>query len=153
MNLNKFFHSNGFKVATWTVAGLIVSLFIFKVGVIVGYRKASFTYRWGDSYHRNFGGPRCGFFRDFRDKDFISAHGVFGQIIKIDGSTLVIKGRDEVEKIVSIKNETAIRRFRDMVKPADLKVDDNVVVIGDPNDAGQIEAKFIRLLPPCCPKF
>jgi hypothetical protein len=41
-----------------------------------------------------------------------------------------------------------IERLRETVKISDLKVDDFVVVIGEPNDSGQIEAKFIRLLPP-----
>jgi hypothetical protein len=48
---------------------------------------------------------------------------------------------------VVIKEDTAIMRFRETIKPSDLKVDDSIVVIGEPNDAGQIEAKFIRVMP------
>ncbi len=92
--------------------------------------------------------------KDFSGGDFIGAHGTFGQIIKIDPSTdlgqaavLVIRGKDNVEKIVLIKNDTEIRRFQDVIQIGDLKIDELVTVIGEPNDAGQIIAKFIRILP------
>ena len=143
------------------VLAIIIVLFslallvgVFGLGIAVGYHKARFSYAWGENYHRNFGGPRGGFFRNFSGRDFIDAHGTFGQIVKIDLSTnlgqvatLVIKGQDNVEKIVLIKDDTSIRRFRDAIKPSDLKADDYVVVIGEPNNEGQIAAKFIRLLP------
>jgi hypothetical protein len=153
MDFNKFFQSKAFKTTLWVMAGLIASLFIFKAGTIAGFKKASFSYRWGENYHRNFGGPRGGFLGDFGGGDFIGAHGVFGQIMKIDSSagstqaTLVIRGSDGVEKIALIKEDTTIKRFRETVKISGLKVDDYMVAIGEPNDAGEIEAKFIRLLP------
>ncbi len=148
MDLNKTFQSKGFKTALWIIGGLIILLFIFKAGMMVGMRKANFSYKWGENYHRNFGGPRGGFFDDFVGKDLMNAHGVFGQIIKIEKETLVIKGRDNVEKIVLVKEETTIERQRSALKLADLKVNDLVVVIGEPNETGQIEAKFMRLMPP-----
>lgn len=158
--VNKFLQSKIFKIIIIAVGAIIVFLFVFKLGVFVGERKASFSYRWGENYHRNFGGPREGFFGDFSGKDFIDAYGVVGQIIKIDvfpasaGSSsaetgaLVIKGRDSVEKIVAVKKDTVIKRNQENVKIGDLKNGDFIVVIGNPNDKGQIEAKFIRLMPP-----
>ena len=140
-------------VLKWVIVGLIIIVIvvlIFGAGIVVGERKARFSFRWAEQYHRNFAGPQVGFFSDWRSfpaGDLIGAHGVFGQIIKIDGSTVIIKGSDNVEKIVLIKDSTIIERFRDIVKITDLKVDGYIVVIGEPNDAGQIEAKFIRLLP------
>ncbi len=150
MDFNKLFQSKTFKIVIWGVAGLIVLLLVFRLGVAVGYRKANFSYRWGENYHRNFGGPRGGFFDGFfSDKrDFIESHGVFGQVVKIDGNIIVVKGRDNVEKIVLAKDDTAITRFREDIKLSDLKADDYIVVIGKPNDAGQIEAKLIRVMPP-----
>lgn len=130
------------------IGALIVLLLVFKAGMVVGFKKANFSYRWVENYHRNFGGPRGGFLGDFSDRDFTDAHGTSGQIIKIDGNTLVTKGRDDVEKIVLVKDDTVIKRFQDTLKVADLKVNDYIVMIGDPNDAGQIEAKLIRLFPP-----
>ena len=138
----------------WVAAALTVLLLAFRAGMVVGYARARFAYRWGENYHRNFGGPRGGFFGDFYGKDFIEAHGAFGQIIKIDfatsteqSATLVMNGRDNVEKIVLVKADTALRRAEGMLGLGDLKAGDDVVVIGDPNERGQIEAKFIRVLP------
>ncbi len=153
MDINKFFQSKIFKIITRGLAVLLVLLFVFKAGLIVGQRKAGFSCRWGENYHRNFGGPRGGFFDGFGfgDRDFIDANGVFGQIIKIEGSTLVVKGRADVEKIVLVSEKTIINRFRETIALTDLKVDDYIVVIVEPNDAGQIVAKLIRVMPP--PKF
>ena len=147
MNFTHFFQSKKFQIITWIVAGVMVFLLVFKAGMIVGYKKAGFSYRWGENYHRNFAGPRQGFASNFFDKDFIESHGTFGQIIKIDGSLLVVKGRDNAEKIIVVTNNTFIRSSRDVALLSDLKVDDYIVIIGQPNNQGQIEAKFIRIMP------
>ena len=138
------------KVIIGLIAFAVVCL-IFWIGIFVGGMKARFSYRWAESYHKNFAGPRGGFLDDWRSfpkGDFISAHGVFGQIIKIEESAIIIKDGNNMERIVAVKDGTIIERLRETVKISDLKVDDYIVVIGEPNDSGQIEAKFIRLLPP-----
>ena len=145
---DKFYQTRSFKIFFISIAGLIAVLLIFNIGMNVGFRKAGFSYKWGDNYHKNFAGPKGGFLADFGHDDFIQAHGVFGQIIKIDGSSVIINGNDKTEKIILINNDTIIRRFRDSLKLSDLKVNDYLVVIGQPNEAGQIEARLIRLLPP-----
>ena len=127
------------------IAGLIFLLLIFKAGELVGERKANFSYRWAENYHRNFGGPVGGFLRELSGRDYIGGHGTFGPILKIDGGLLVIKGRDNIEKTVVVLAATTIRRSGQIIAPADLKVDDRIVVIGSPNERGQIEAKFIRV--------
>jgi hypothetical protein len=137
-----------FKIILWGILGFIVLLIVFKAGMAVGFKKASFSYKWGENYHRNFGGPKKGFLEDFSGRDFLEGYGTFGQIIKIDDLTLVIDGRGDMEKIILIKEDTVIKRFRDNIKLSDLKVDDYVTVIGEPNEEGQIQAKLIRLSPP-----
>lgn len=151
MDFNKFFQSKLFKGILLGIGVFIVFLLIFKLGMFVGFKKANFSFRWGENYHRNFAGPKGGFFQEFEGRDFIDAHGVFGQIIKIDDSTLVIKGNDDVEKIVLVKDDTTIMSLREKIKVSDLKINDNIVVVGDPNDSGQIEAKLIRITPPLPP--
>ena len=145
--LSQCVQSKGFMVAVACLVGLAVLVGTFSLGVFVGYHKARFSYAWGENYHRNFGGPMGGLFQDFSGKEFIDAHGTFGQIVKVNSSTLVVKGRDSVEKIVVVKDNTSIMRLRDSIKILDLKINDNIVVIGEPNEQGQIEAKFIRFLP------
>lgn len=156
IDFNKFFQSQTFKTILICIAVIIAILLVLKLGIMIGSRKAAFSFQWGENYHRNFAGPRegfKGFLKGFDDRDFIDAHGVFGQIIKIDPSTssgqeIIIKGRDNVEKIVLVKDNTTIERLRETIKISDLKADDYVVVIGEPNESGQIEAKFIRVMPP-----
>lgn len=86
-----------------------------------------------------------GGFRGFPAGDFIEGHGSVGEIIKINGSELVIKGRDNVEKTIIINDKTVINKGRKTVKKDELKVGDFITVIGSPNDKGQIEAKLIRV--------
>lgn len=148
MDFNKFLQSKTLKITIWLIGAIIVILIVFQTGLAVGFKKARFSYRWEENYHRNFAGPRNGFFEDFGGKEFIETNGVFGSIIKSSSSTLVIKGRNDTEKIILLKTDTIIKRFQETIKPDDLKVDESIVVIGSPNDAGQIEAKLIRIMPP-----
>ncbi len=148
MLLAKILQSSVFKIVIIGLATTIVILFIFALGLFVGYRKASFSLNWGENYHRNFGGPRNGLFGPFDGRDYIDAHGVFGQIIKIDSSTLVIKGQNNVERVILVNDGTTINKFQDTITSANLKTDDFIVVVGEPNNDGQIVAKLIRVLPP-----
>ncbi|MFA4936821.1 MAG: hypothetical protein WC575_00810 [Patescibacteria group bacterium] len=148
MEITKFLQSKIFLTTTWIIGIIIILLCVFQVGVMVGARKAGFTYRWGENYHRNFAGPRSGFpLPGLDDRDFIEANGIIGQIIKLDSNSLIIKGRDNVERVVLVNDQTNILRFKDEINYSDLKIDDFVVIIGEPNDTGQIEAKFIRIMP------
>ncbi len=129
------------------LVSIIIIILIFGAGIFIGETKARFSYRWAENYQRNFAGPRGGFLGRFPaspDGDFIESHGVFGQIIKIN-SDLVIKGQNNIERIVLISTSTVIQKARQTITKDDLKVDDNVTVIGSPNDQGQIEAKLIRV--------
>ena len=124
----------------------IVLLVVFSAGVNVGFRKASFGRAWGDNYERNFGmhfGRPMMLERD----NFPNAHGATGQILKINLPSIVVQDRDKTEKVVLIKEDTQIHERMESVSPQDLKVDDFVVVIGNPNAQGQIEAKLIRIMP------
>ena len=147
--LCKKINSDVLKKIIVGLAGFIIGVLIFGAGVKVGTMKAKYSYRWAENYHKNFAGPKSGFFDDFNrgfgDKDFINSHGTFGLIIKIDGSILVIKGKDDIEKTVLVSDKTEIINRRETVKASELKVDDQVVIIGSPNEQGQIEAKLIRL--------
>ena len=143
----RIFQSKIFKGLLIGLATLIILLAAFKAGTLAGFHKADFSCRWSDNYHRNFGGPKGGFFDSFGDRDFIEASGTFGQIIKIDGSTLVVKGQGGVEKTILVNEKTTIKSLRQTIQLTDLKVDDNIVTIGEPNQAGQIEAKLIRVMP------
>lgn len=142
-----------YDMLKWSVlglAGFIIILLILSIGIWIGGERAKFSYRWADNYHKNFGGPREGFFGEFRkfpQDEFMSGHGEFGTIVKIEGSEIVIMGRDNMEKVVLVKNDTVIKNQKEDVKKDALKANDFIVIIGSPNESGQIEAKIIRVLP------
>ena len=152
MDYNTFFQSKLFKRIVVGVGLLIIMLLAFGAGLSVGYRKARFSYAWGENYDRNFGGPQHGIFGFLSEQEsehgFMNAHGTFGSVLSISAgsSTLVINGRDNAEKTVRVSSSTAFRARRDAIQFSDIKIGDPVVVIGAPNDQGQIEAKLIRLL-------
>src|SRR3989304_8300495 len=146
--VKKFFQNR--DVLKWVIiglAGFVILVLVFGAGVKVGTLKARYSYRWADNYHKNFAGPRGGFLGDwqrFPAGDFIGGHGAFGEIIEMSGDGFVMRGRENAEKIVVINDATTILRGREKYTGG-LSVGDRVVVIGSPNDRGQIEAKLIRI--------
>ena len=168
--VKKFFQNpDKLKWVIIGLASLVVILLIFGAGVKVGTLKARYSYRWADNYHKNFAGPRGGFLGDwqrFPAGDFIGGHGAFGEIIEINPSTsstsslqadsgqasFVIRGRENVEKVIVVNEDTVITKGRDKLE-SDFKVGDRVVIIGSPNDEGKIGAKFIRIFPEDMPAF
>lgn len=132
------------------LAAFIIILLALGIGMRIGTGKARFSCHWAENYHRNFGGPKTGFMQDWRQfpgGDFIEGHGSIGEIIKINENDFVIKDRGNTEKIILVEKDTVINRLRETIKLTDLKVGDYAVIIGSPNDSGQIIAKLIRILP------
>ena len=148
IKLPELFESRSMKGFVIGVGVCAVIAVIFQAGLMVGFHKAHFSYQWGENYHRNFGGPRGGMMGDMMDKEFINGHGIGGKIIKIDGQSVIVSGREGKEMVVVVDAGTVIRRMNDTITINDLKVDDRVVVLGDPRDDGQVVAKLIRLIPP-----
>jgi len=146
--LLNFLSQKFFVIIIMVVFGLIIALLIFKAGLLVGERKCGFSIRWNDNYHRNFVFQRPGIRPGLMmDNDLLAASGANGQIIKIDGNTIIVRGLNNVEKSVVVNDQTVIIRFRDAINVKDLSLGEEAVVIGEPNQSGQVVAKFIRVLP------
>ena len=140
------------KTVRGVVIGLgviILVLGIFKLGQMSGFHKAKFSERFGDNFHRNFVDNRGeGFLKDLSDRRGPpSGYGAVGKIVSIALPLVVVAGPDNLEKTILIKEDTLVRQFRDKIIATDLKVGDNIVILGVPNDAGQVEAKLIRIIP------
>ncbi len=137
------------------LAYAIGALLIFLAGMRVGELKAWFSYRWAESYSANFGeganvpphgGPMMGI-RPRLPGRFFNGHGVYGEIMRVEGKRILVKDRDGSEKIVVITDKTTIRRGPVDISPKDVRPDQAIVVIGTPTDDGKVEASFIRLFP------
>jgi hypothetical protein len=147
MDIIKFTQSKAFTVILIVIAALFGLSLAFGLGISVGFHKARFSYQWGENYDRNFGGPKRGIMGMFGDSNFMNSNGISGSIIKIDGSAVIIKGRNNIELTVQVNDKTVIRRGNESIKLSELKVDDNIVIIGSPDNAGQVEARLMRVLP------
>ena len=155
MDISKLGKSRILKWAIIGLAELALVAVVFRAGMIVGFSKANFSFRWGENYHELFGGPRGGMMGgafgpngpigQFGKDEFSPGHNVIGEILNITSSTIFVKGVDNVEKSIKVLNDTVIIKRRTNQKIEDLKIGDNIIVIGSPSTTGQIEAKFIRV--------
>ena len=142
-----FLQSTKFKYIVTGIGTVIVLLLTFQAGVMFGFHRANFGYRWSEHYDENFlPRPPMGA-GGFNNMDFERAHGAFGGIIKIQGSTITVKGKDEAEKNVLFDKNTVFEGGNGEIKATDLKVGEDVFVIGSPDESGQVLAKVIRILP------
>jgi len=147
--MKEWWKSKIFSGVIFGLLALLAVLLVFKAGLTVGSRQADFACRWADNYHKNFAGPVGGFGRFVSDDSGEMDPGsCLGHIIKIDRNQLIVDSRENLEKVIVINPRTDIRRFRDSITSDDLKINDYIVAIGEPNNSGQISARFIRLLPP-----
>jgi hypothetical protein len=144
-NIKKVLESKVVIIILYGIGIFIAAMLIFSAGITVGFHKASFGRAWGENYERNFGmrPDRLMFGQD----NFPNANGAIGKIIKITLPTIIVQDKDNTEKVILIKDDTKIQKMTSLVKPGDLAIDDFVVIIGSPNDQGQIEAKLIRIMP------
>jgi len=129
------------------ISAVIALLLVFQAGVFVGYRKASFAYRFGDNYYRAFDRKAPAPLGFPLMDEFRASHGAVGEVMSVSLPTLVVAGPDSVEKTVYVSTGTLIRKFDAELKPEDIKTGDFLVVIGDPDENSQIQAKLIRMLP------
>jgi hypothetical protein len=143
-NFSEFVETKKFKKILIGVLGLLVLFLVFSLGLFVGFEKARFSFHWRENYMNNFAGRPDPFF----NRDFVNPHGIFGEIISIDKNNIIINGPNNTEVKILTDEKTVIKKNDDDLKSSDLKTGDNLVIIGAPGNEGQIQAKFIRVVPP-----
>ncbi len=117
-DVKKVFASTAlFKVLS-ALGVIIVLLVVFSLGVAVGSHKT-----------------------------LQSVHGIQGRILKIELPDIVVLGRDQMEKAISIESDTKIEERGRIVEPSSLAVGSFIIVIGSPDEAGVIKARLIRIIP------
>ena len=151
MNTNpitRFAQSRTFEILIITVGVIAGILIIFRAGMAVGYRRALFANKNGDSYTQAFGqgqqhgGPGMLF------DDFATGHGVVGSIVTMTPTSITVEDRDGTEKTITVGADTVVKKLRATVPIDQLKQGDIIVAIGDPGEDGKISAKLVRILPP-----
>lgn len=112
-----------------------VMLVVFFLGLFVGRRE--------NRFFPYFGGRHMS--RDFIPRDF--GHGAIGEVESLGENTLIVRDRSGALKTVLVDNQTQIRRGHTSINFSDLKKDEQVVVLGDPEEKeGAIKARVIRLM-------
>lgn len=145
--MNEFLKKSKVRWVIYILGFVVVALLIFQAGMFVGFKNASFSFRTGEQYFRQMNGGRNDQFMGMNRGDFENSHGATGKIININLPSIIVSDKDGVEKTILIGTSTSIKNFKDSIRPEDLKVDDFVTVIGNPNDKTEIEADLIRIMP------
>jgi hypothetical protein len=142
MDIEKLLTSPSFKKGIVAVGAVLVLLIIFQAGVYVGARKASFEEHEGNAYFRAIGGEPGPFGKA------ISAEGAAGKVLSVALPTFVVADRDNTEKVIAVGDGSDIRIFHDATSSGAIAPGQFVIVIGEPDENGEIHASFIRILPP-----
>jgi hypothetical protein len=154
----EIFKEKKWQIALGILATLVIVTGVFSVGVKVGLHRAGFSRGFGENYYRNFTGSGRGvgmmggnFNRGLGnmmgERGIGGAYGLAGDIISINGGQIIVIDRDGIEKPIVIQDKTIIKRFSETIALSDLKIGDSIVVIGEPNQQGQVQAKLIRTMP------
>lgn len=125
------------------VGFLLIAGIIFEAGVLVGLHKGGFSGQVGDNYERTFG-PRSG----EPGMGLPNPHGAFGKIVTVTLPTFTVENDGMPEEIVRVASDTIVRNGRDTVDASKLTVGSYVIVLGAPSNAGDVDAKLIRIVPP-----
>lgn len=143
----KSFQSPKYTSILKYAAVALIAILIFSAGVSVGNRGARFADQWDKNYARQFGGPQSPFSMPDRGDRPNMPHGAFGAVVGVSFPSFAIKGPREAEKIVLIGSTTMIRSLRSSASVDDIRIGSSVVVIGEPDDMGRINANLIRIVP------
>jgi hypothetical protein len=149
--MQNIYNSKWFGWALGGIGVLILLLLVFRMGIYVGEKRENLANNWGENYGRFFGEPKPGFFPPVSVGPAgmeMNAFGNGGIVLKVDGNSLAIKGNDGNEKIIVTDSSTVVRGIRQDISLSDIKTGDAIVVLGEPNNNGQILAKLIRVFSP-----
>lgn len=124
----------------------IVLILVFFAGLYIGNKKGGAFPFWERRYTNPSG---------FVPGRF--GHGVIGIIDSVGNKTFIVKDRSGALKTVLIDDQTVLRRDGSSIKFSDLKKDEQVIVIGQPQEQeGAIKATVVRVItgtPYVFPKF
>jgi hypothetical protein len=130
------------------IGSISIVLVIFNAGIFVGYHKAQFSQARGEQYKRGYNDPKFFLAPFMQDKNNQNPNGTVGKILSISGNTALIELPNDTEQTIHIGSSTKIRYPADATSTRALESGLYIAVIGKPNTDGDIDASFIRVLPP-----
>ena len=139
------------SLITWILAGILLLILLigsFALGTMTGFRRASFSCHWGERYGDMMGMPFPGRGKGFEapQQGMFDAHGANGIVVSVKDQQLVVKGPDGIEKTVNVTSTTDIRKGPVQVtSTSQIAPNDRVVIFGNPNESGIIDATLIRI--------
>ncbi len=133
------------RVVVGVIGALILALLIFHAGVVVGSRRDRFLFvRHGADRGFSFPFLLGGFALPYGG--FIpNSHGAVGTITAVTLPTLSVETRGGTSETILVGTSTIIRNSGESTSLA-LSVGDQVVVLGEPDSQGRIDATLIRVL-------
>lgn len=146
--MSNFLESKKTRVALWIIGAMVFVLLAFGTGTLVGYQRGIFSTHFGQEYYRNFygsGGPAPAGMVILGGPPPMNQHGTVGVVIDVGSSTIATQDLDGDEESVVVATDTVIRDMNRTVTIGDIAVGDGITVIGEPNNHGQIYARFIRI--------
>lgn len=144
--LKSFWSSPTQRKVAFAVIAIVAGLLILRLGMFIGHVQAALSLRAGDTYFRAIDGRDARNTLFFVSNDMPSAHGAVGRVLSVSLPTFVVASPDNVEKTVVVSSGTAVRRFRDAVPATDIRPNEFIVVLGNPDGAGRIQADLVRIM-------
>lgn len=143
---NEFLKLPKTKTLLWALCCILVVLVAFGTGIVVGYRRAIFTSEFGARYYRDmYGDPFVQPMVSVMSHGPLMMHGIAGQVVDVSSGTLLVKDMNGNEASVLIMSGTPIREMDSNIPEEEIQPNDRIIVIGQPDPNGQIDAHFIRV--------
>jgi hypothetical protein len=147
MNPKPTFPSNSISKLVIALLIILIILVVFQAGFMVGYHKGVFSSNLDRNYMRGPNDPRSFFEPFMHEGDDVNPHGAVGEIVSMNLPVIMIKGPRMAEEVILVNSNTTVRNFRQTASTSDLSIGKSVIVIGEPNERGEIEASLVRIIP------
>lgn len=148
MNFKDFLQSSAYTTLLKSIGVLFVALTVFGAGFLAGYHQGVFSYHWNMNYTRELDDPRSPFAPFVHDGDETNSHGAIGTVVSINLPEILVKGPYQAESIVTIGSSTVVRSMHALGTEQSIVPGVQVIVVGNPDDQGRIQASFIRIMMP-----
>jgi hypothetical protein len=146
--MSNFLASRKVRLVLWILGSLIILFVVFGLGIAVGYDRAGFAAGFEKNYSHMFYGASPGGMVGLVAPPMPGAiHGVVGTVIDLGTSTISVEDQENNEQSVEVPAGTVIRQGNSNIVIGAIEIGDQLTVIGDPNEQGQVVARFIRIFP------